>query len=127
METDDAPVGLVDREAITAAATDYIESWLDGDPARMARCLHPELAKRAVDPDDGFSVETLSREDMVEATTAGLGRKYERPFEVSILDAYGDVATVRVLSAPYMDYLHVARAADGWQILNVLWQRRPGR
>jgi hypothetical protein len=27
----------------------------------------------------------------------------------------------------YMDYLHVARFGEAWLILNVLWQRRPGR
>jgi Putative lumazine-binding len=38
-----------DRDAILAAAADYIESWLDGDAERMASCLHPKLVKRALD------------------------------------------------------------------------------
>lgn len=127
MNTPEAPVGEADREVIVAAATDYIESWLDGDADRMARCLHPELVKREVQYDGTFAVETLSRGDMVEATAAGLGRKYERPYEITIMDAFGDIAAVRVLSSVYLDYLQVARVADGWQLLNVLWQRRPGR
>ena len=64
---------------------------------------------------------------MIEATAGGYGRKYERPYDISIMDAFGDIAAVRVLSSVYVDYLHVARVADGWQLLNVLWQRRPGR
>lgn len=35
-----------DREKILASARDYIEAWLEGDADRMARCLHPALAKR---------------------------------------------------------------------------------
>lgn len=127
MGTDEAAVGSDTVEAITAAATDYIESWLDGDPERMSRCLHPELVKREVRYDGTFAVESMTREEMVQATAAGYGRKYERPFEVTVLDVFGNVASARVLSAAYLDHLQVARFAEGWQILNVLWQRRPGR
>jgi hypothetical protein len=34
-----------ERELILRPARDYIESWLDGDADRMARCLHPDLVK----------------------------------------------------------------------------------
>jgi hypothetical protein len=115
-----------DREKILASARDYIESWLDGDAERMARCLHPQLVKREsleADP----SVETITRDQMVQWTGEGAGKKLERPYEVSILDAFGDIATVRVFSSAYMDYLHVARSGNAWLLLNVLWQRRPGR
>jgi len=115
-----------DREKILASARDYIESWLDGDADRMARCLHPALAKReslVADP----SVDTLTRDQMVQETGEGHGKQLERPYEVAILDAFGDIATVSVLSSAYMDYLHVARSGDAWLLLNVLWQRRPGR
>ena len=114
-----------DREKILASARDYIESWLDGDAERMARCLHPQLVKREsleADP----SVETITRDQMVQWTGEGEGKNLERPYEVSILDAFGDIATVRVFSSAYMDYLHVARSGNAWLLLNVLWQRRPG-
>lgn len=129
MTTTEATVSDVDRERILGAARDYIESWLDGDPQRMGRCLHPELAKRSVEPDGvgGCSVEHLTRDEMVAATAEGRGIRYERPYEATILDAFGDIATVRVYSSVYMDYLHIARCGDEWRILNALWQRRPGR
>lgn len=111
-----------DREAIAATAADYIEGWLDGDAERMARALHPELVKRQIQPDG--TVATLSRDQMVEFTAAGGGRELDRPFEVEILDVYGDIASVRVLSAAYLDYLQLARFAEGWKILNVLWEAR---
>jgi hypothetical protein len=115
-----------DREKILASARDYIESWLDGNAQRMARCLHPQLVKRESLEDDP-SAETMTRVQMIQAAGEGRGKKLERPYEVSILDAYGDIAAVRVFSSAYMDYLHVARSGDAWLLLNVLWQRRPGR
>lgn len=126
----EADVSDADRDAIVAAATDYIESWLDGDSERMGRCLHPELVKREVERHDGspgLILDTIGREDMVSATQAGYGTRYDRPYDVAVLDVYGDIATVRVLSSVYMDYLHVACFDEGWRLVNVLWQRRPGR
>ena len=127
--TTEGAISDLDHDQILATATAYIESWLDGDAARMAAALHPELAKRSVEPDDagGCRVDNLTRDEMVTATAAGRGTRYERPYEASILDAYGDLASVRVFSSAYMDYLHVARCGAEWRIVNVLWQRRPAR
>ncbi len=36
--------------AIRQTVLDYIESWYDGDAARMERSVHPDLAKRIVRP-----------------------------------------------------------------------------
>jgi Putative lumazine-binding len=118
-----------DREKIVASATDYIESWIAGDGDRMGRCMHPELVKRSVesDPQTGGRVENLTRAEMVAETAAGEGAVDAGPYQISVLDAYGDIATVSVLSAAYMDYLQVARFGEAWLILNVLWQPRIGR
>src|SRR5512145_2456151 len=40
-----------DTAGIRAAAMDYIEGWYAGDGDRMARALHPELAKRIMNTD----------------------------------------------------------------------------
>jgi hypothetical protein len=130
MISQELPISPADETAILETAADYIESWIDGDADRMAHCLHPQLVKRAVEHDpatDAWTIDEIGREGMVEATAAGYGRRYERPYESRILDAYGDVASVAVFSSVYMDYLHVARFADRWLILNALWQRRTGR
>lgn len=76
---------------------------------------------------DSCTVSNLSRDEMVQATEEGRGKKYGRQYELSILDAFGGIASVRVFSSVYMDYLYVARCRDRWLLLNVLWQRRPGR
>lgn len=114
-------------DRILRPAIDYIESWLDGDPDRMEACLHPRLAKREIEEDSYGRpvVTTMTRTDMVDATRAGHGRKYDRPYDATVLDVFENIATVRVLSSVYMDYLHVGRFGEDWLIVNVLWQRRP--
>jgi Putative lumazine-binding len=123
----EAPVSEADRAAILAIAADYIESWVTGDPDRMARCLHPDLRKRAPWADPSAHREPLNEDtwtSMVEATRAGYGTKLDPAYSSELLDAYGDIATVAVLSSAYMDYLHIARFGSDWKIVNALWQRR---
>ena len=130
MAGNEGAISPEDRQRIVASATDYIESWIAGDADRMARCMHPELVKRSISPDPqtrGCNVHTMTRAEMVAETAAGEGAEDAGPYQVSVLDAYGDLATVSVLSAAYMDYLHIARCGDAWLILNVLWQPRVGR
>ena len=130
MAGNEGPISPEDRQRIVESATDYIESWIAGDGDRMARCMHPELVKRSLEPDPqtgGCKVETLTRAEMVAETAAGEGAVDAGPYQVAVLDAYGDLATVSVLSAAYMDYLHIARCGEAWLIFNVLWQPRVGR
>ena len=39
-------------KAIEQATRDYYEGWFEGDPERLAKCLHPRLAKRNIDQPD---------------------------------------------------------------------------
>ena len=78
MSSQDTVVSDTDRAAIVAAATDYIEGWLDGDAERMARALHPDLVKREVQPDG--TIGNFTRDQMIEFTEAGYGREFARPF-----------------------------------------------
>jgi hypothetical protein len=113
-----------DREKILASARDYIESWLDADAQRMARCLHPQLVKRESLEDDP-SAETMTRDQMIQAAGEGRGKRsaptrYRSSMSLGISQPSGS-------SHRPMDYLHVTRSGDAWLLLNVLWQRRPGR
>lgn len=112
--------------AIRQCATDYIESWLDGDGERMRGCLHPALAKRAVyrDRSGSLQIDESPAEQMVELAAAGRGAKHGRSYEVEIEDVFRTIASVKVTSEPYVDYLHVARFDGRWLIVNALWDFR---
>lgn len=116
-----------EKEAITSAALDYVEGWFEGDAERMDRALHPQLAKRMVVPNLQGGPERfihLSKEQMVEATEKGGGKKVppeKRSIKVTVLDTYRGIASVRIDSVAYIDYLHLAKSEGGWKIVNVLW------
>jgi hypothetical protein len=117
-----------ERSGIAAAVTDYVESWLDADPARMASCLHPALAKREAEDHDSGSLELEEApfDDMVGPVLEGGPRPYGRELEITVFDIQGgDIAAVVARSEPFVDLLHLARFGDRWLIVNALYERRP--
>ena len=118
-------VTAADLDSITRAATDYIEAWLTGDSDRMTDCLHADLTKRSIDIDAAtgrHTVDAMTHRDMVDATATGRGKDIPPGYDVAIQDALRNVATARVDSARYVDYLHIGRFEDRWRIVNVLWE-----
>jgi len=120
-----------DDAAIRSCILDYFEGWFDGDPARMNRALHPGLAKQAMDQgptrSDGLSLTT--RDEMVEATRKGVGRSRDEPdraIRIDIASVSGNIASVVVHSAVYIEYALLARNADGWRITATLWHWAAG-
>jgi hypothetical protein len=126
------PATTADLAAIETAVLDYFEGWFEGDPDRMARALHPGLAKHALgqDPARSDTLDVTTRDEMVEATRSGAGHRRDAPdraIRIEIAAISGDIASVIVHSAVYLEYLLLARtAADGWRITGTLWQWAPG-
>ncbi len=113
-------------EEITAAARDYVEGWFDGDAERMRRALHPDLAKRSLDVDDAGQerIETLTAEQMIRWTREGVGQQRDpgdRQIEITVHQVDDGLATATCLCALYVDHLQLAKTADGWKIVNILW------
>ncbi|HEX6913329.1 MAG TPA: nuclear transport factor 2 family protein [Longimicrobium sp.] len=120
-----------DSAAIRAAALDYIEGWYAANPDRMARALHPELAKRIVRTDGQSGVSDLRNmgaSELVMSTRRGGGRQTpadQQRKDVRILDIFEGTASVRVDAATWVDYMHLGKVDGQWKIINVLWATRP--
>jgi hypothetical protein len=116
-----------DSAAIRATALDYIEGWYEGNPERMERALHPELAKRIVYSQEGkgSTLDQMSAMTLVQATRTGYGKRTppeRQQKDVTILDVFGNAASVKVVAADWVDYLQMARWDGRWVIVNVLWE-----
>lgn len=125
METFDG-ISTEDLAAIRASVADYYQGWCQADATRMKRAVHPALAKRAVvrgpGPDATIGIDESPADQMAEATAAGLGAAYDPAFECVVNHAFRNIATVTMTSAPYTEYLHLARIDGEWRILNALWE-----
>ncbi len=119
-----------DSIAIRAAAMDYVEGWYQASVERMQRSLHPDLAKRAVREHPRSRrplLSHLSKNTMLEYTRAGGGSDTPADqlfYEISILDIFNNIATVKGVSAKFVDYLHLAKWQERWLIINILWDDR---
>jgi hypothetical protein len=123
----EAVVSEAEAAAIKAPALDYIEGWYEGDAARMERALYPDLAKRIprVDQQTGRThVEHMGALLLVQYTRAAYGTKTSperRQKDLTILDVYENIATVKLVAADFVDYLQLAKVDGRWIIVNVLW------
>ena len=113
-------VKLEDEEAVRAAALDYVQGWYEADGARMQRALHPDLAKRGLVDED---LQPISAADLVDLTKNGMGKNQAGKKEkvITVLDIVDSIATVKVVSDQFNDYLHLGKINGTWAIVNVLW------
>jgi hypothetical protein len=122
----------VDSSSIHATALDYVEGWYEGNPERMGRALHPELVKRIVVSDTATKrsvLQNMGASALVNGTRHGWGKetpKDRRQKDVTILDIFGNAASVKAVMADWIDYLQMAKVDGRWVIVNVLWERKPG-
>jgi hypothetical protein len=122
-----------DSAAIRATALDYAEGWYTGDAERMGRALHPELVKRIVvaDTATGKSVlQNMGASALVNGTRHGYGKttpKEKQQKDVTILDIFGNAASAKAVMADWVDYMQLAKVDGRWVIVNVLWEKKPGR
>ena len=90
-----------------------------------------KLAKRIVrtNPSGGGSIlDQQSAMTLVQGTRTGYGKQTpeaRRLREVTILDVYENAASVKIVAADWIDYLHLARWNGSWRIVNVLWELKP--
>jgi hypothetical protein len=113
---------MTDHQTIRSIALDYIEGWYTADASRMDRALSPHLAKRRIVSQD--EIWHVDKAWMVQATDEGKGR-IEEPTkgkkDIVILDQTGTMASAKIVSEDFIDYLHLSKSSGQWKIVNALW------
>ena len=116
--------------AIEATCFDYVDGQLEGDPQRVARALHPDLAKRAVigdTPYERLGLRRMSKDELVELTRQGALKTPKEQWNRScrVLDVTADTAAVRLETPWFVDHFHMGRFDGKWIIVNALWHSKP--
>lgn len=120
------------REAIITAAMDYPMSWYEGDAERMKRRLHPDLRKcisvPPVSADSEWTLREMTAQELIDLVGTGRGKETPaevRKHDVTVLDVFGDIASVRIDMDAWSDFVHLAKIDGEWKIINVLWDLTP--
>ena len=116
--------------AIEATCYDYVDGQLEADPQRVARALHPDLAKRAVigdTPYERLGLRRMSKDELVELTRQGALKTPKEQWNRNcrVLDVTADTAAVRLETPWFVDHFHMGRFDGKWIIVNALWHSKP--
>jgi hypothetical protein len=117
-------------KAIEATCFDYLDGQLEGNPARVARALHPDLAKRQVvdeTEDEKLGLRRMSKDELVDLTKEGALKTPREKCDRSckVLDISGNAAVVKAETPWFLDYFHVGQFGKRWVIVNALWYSKP--
>jgi hypothetical protein len=117
-----------EKEAVVAAALDYMEGALTADADRMARGVHPELTKVVIRtyPQTGRQCLGYNTSTLLVEWTRGATEQManvDKSVDVTVFDIGDNLATARAIGQNWYDFLQLAKIDGQWRIVNVLWAR----
>ena len=121
-----------DKEAVRAAAMDYIEALYQAQPDRIARSVHPKLTKLGFSKKQGASEysESPMTYDQLFNLAGSWNKDGKRPIatapkEVVVYEVLDQTASAKITALWGIDYMHLAKYDGKWKIINILWQAHP--
>jgi hypothetical protein len=113
-----------DEAAVRATVTDYIEGYFTGDAARMEKAIHPHYLKHTISGQEGALKMTektgLQMVQEVRAKDGARSPETDRKQQITVLDVHGDIASARLVTAKWVDYLTLAKWNGQWKIVSVV-------
>ena len=121
------PAAEQDKAAVRQAAYDYGEGFYEGSAERMERAVHPAIIKRGVvsRPGIGSILTPMNAETLVELARQGTEKNRpadQRNISFALLDLRDNVASAKIFTVGFNDYLHLVKQDGRWRLVHVLWQ-----
>lgn len=117
-----------DSLLIKQACLDYVQGFYTADVHRMAKAIHPELAKRIIYKDStGYEMLRQMGASELLFNTAHSKNQNDKsaPFaaEVTIFEIYSGMSVAKVTTNKFkfIDYVQLGFIGGEWKIVNVLW------
>ena len=110
-----------DSSAVRATVTNYIEGWYTGDARRMEQTLHPHYVKHMIHGDIPVRERTGAQmvEDARSNNAAGIPQAL-RTEQVTVLDVAGTIASAKLVTPGWVDYMTLSKVDGQWKILSVV-------
>jgi hypothetical protein len=110
-----------DTSAVRATVTNYIEGYFTGDAARMEQTLHPHYLKHVIHAEIPMRemtgpelMESVRSEGAPDLPAAG------KTEQVTVLDVSGDIASAKLVTPGWTDYMTLSKLNGEWKILSVV-------
>ncbi|HTS08473.1 MAG TPA: nuclear transport factor 2 family protein [Candidatus Eisenbacteria bacterium] len=110
-----------DSAAIRDTVTNYIEGYFTGDAARMERTLHPYYLKHIIHGDISMR-ERTGAQMMKEVRAIGVPDMpaTHKTEQVTVLDVSGVIASAKLVTPEWTDYITLNKVDGRWEILSVV-------
>jgi len=107
--------------AVRATVTNYIEGYFTGDAQRMEQTLHPHYLKHVIHADTRMD-EMTGRQVMKNVRREGIPDlpAASKTEEVTVLDVAGDIASAKLVTPGWTDYMTLSKVNGEWKILSVV-------
>ena len=112
-----------DSSAVRATVTSYIEAYYTGNAQRMQQSLHPHYLKHMIHGDIPVREKTGS-EMVQEVRTHGPADlpAASKTEQVTVLDVAGSIASAKLVTPGWTDYMTLSKLNGQWKILSVVQQ-----
>ena len=109
--------------AVQATVRNYIEGYYRGDAARMQASLDPHYLKHMIH--GTIPIREKTGAQMVEEVrTHGPADipEAEKTESISVLDVSGNIASAKLVTPHWVDYMTLSKSGSNWKILAVVQQ-----
>jgi hypothetical protein len=110
-----------DSNAVRATVTDYIEAYYTGDARRMEQTLHPHYLKHKIHGDipvrENTGLQMVQEVRVNGPANVPAANKIE---QVSVLDVSGPIASAKLITPGWTDYMILEKVDGQWKILSVV-------
>jgi Putative lumazine-binding len=110
-----------DSSAIRATVTNYSEAYFTGDARRMEQTLHPHYLKHMIHGD--IPVREKTGTQMVEEVRkngSAVLTAAQKTEQVIVLDVAGVIASAKLITPGWTDYMTLSKVDGHWKILSVV-------
>lgn len=110
--------------AVRATVTNYIEAYYTGEAGRMEQTLHPHYLKHMIHGDIPMREKTGTQ--MVQEVRSNgpadlpAANKTE---QITVLDIAGDIASAKLVTPGWTDYMTLEKINGQWKILSVVQRK----
>ena len=113
---------ISDEISIRATVTDYIEGYYAGDAARMEKSLHPHYLKHTISGSEGQlkMTERTGLQMVQDVRSHGPVTEADKKEQITVLDVTGDVASAKLVTAHWVDYITLSKWNGDWKIVSVV-------
>jgi hypothetical protein len=111
-----------DSAVVQATVRNYIEAYYAGDANRMEKTLHPHYLKHVIHGDTPMREKTGLQ--MVQDVRSGPSEipAADRTEKISVLDISGNIASAKLITPEWVDYLTLSKSDGQWKIVSVVQQ-----